>query len=189
MAIRSIRNSKGFSVLDLVMTVGAAGIVLAFAIPKIASAVQEFRLRSATNLLADLMARAKMQAVAENTLCSVVVDSANYRLGIISYNAGVAVNTSWVSMPWGITFGLPGSVTAPMTGAPTASTISFPVQTGKTTVFQQDFLSTGFPNVAAGAVNAIYFTNGKHYGAVTLTCVGSIQLWQWDGSTWRSGHY
>jgi type II secretory pathway pseudopilin PulG len=184
------QNWRGFTILDLVVTVAVAGIVMAFAVPKIASSVQEFRLRSATNLMADLMARAKMQAVAQNTTCSVVIDTVGSQVGIMTWDASEnPVRTDYVPLPSGISFGQPaGTIPGPMTGAPTASNVSFAGQTGHSGVYQQNFTSKGFPNVTAGTIHAIYITNGRSYGAVTLSCVGGIRLWVWDGSSWRGGH-
>jgi Tfp pilus assembly protein FimT len=190
--MRSGRQSTeaGFSVVETTVVVVVAAVVIAFAAPRMTNAMREFRLQSATQMMADMVARAKMQGLVNNTTSSLVVDTANNRLGFTTFDPGTntANGTTWVPLPQGITFGRPQTAGAPMTGAPTSASISFAAQNGSTSVFQQDFTSKGFPNVTAGTVHAVYLTNGKSYSAITLTSVGGVRLWRWDGSNWYSGH-
>jgi Tfp pilus assembly protein FimT len=190
--MRSRRQSTeaGFSVVETAVVVAVAAVVIAFAAPKMSNAMKEFRLQSATQMMADMVARAKMQGLVNNATSSLTIDTANNRLGFTTFDPGTntANGTTWVPLPQGITFARPQSAGAPMTGAPTSASISFAAQSGSTSVFQQDFTSKGFPNVTAGTVHAVYLTNGKSYHAMTLTSVGGVRLWRWDGSNWYSGH-
>jgi Tfp pilus assembly protein FimT len=190
MRSRCQRPEAGFTVVETAVVVAVAAVVIAFAAPRMTNAMKEFRLQSATQMMADMVARAKMQGLVNNATSSLTVDTVNNLLGFTTFDPATnkANGTTWVPLPQGITFGRPQGSGAPMTGAPTASSISFAAQDGSTSMFQQDFTSKGFPNVTAGTVHAVYLTNGKSYSAITLTSVGGVRLWRWDGSNWYSGH-
>jgi Tfp pilus assembly protein FimT len=177
--------AAGFTILETAIVVLIAGVVLAFATPKIVNAMREYRLNIAMHQTADLIQRVKTQAVADNHKSSLVVDTGNRRFGIVVYDSsGTVVRTDYMPMPQGITFATPTGVTAPFNGVPAAQSVSFPAQGGSTTVFQQDFNSRGFPVVAAGAINALYLTNGSSYGAITLNSVSGTRIFRWEASQW-----
>ncbi|PYP83935.1 MAG: hypothetical protein DMF61_21630 [Blastocatellia bacterium AA13] len=189
MFIRSSQagNARGFSVMETTVVVAIAGIVLAFAVPNITNALREYRINAGMRQVADLVHRARMQAIANNTQTSIAVDSANNRAGIIVFNADGTINrTDYIPFPYGVSFGRPTGVTAPLTGVITNKNVSFPAQGTSTTIFQQNFNSRGFPVVAAaGAINVLYFTNGKTFRALTVNSVGEARRWSWDGTTWQ----
>jgi len=116
------------------------------------------------------------------------------RIGLVRYQSnGTTVDSiDYTPLPQGISFAVPANVTAPVTGAPTSSSVSFPAQGSSTTVFVQDFNSRGLPIVTAGAINAVYLTNGKTFRAVTVNCVGGVRKWSWrivhdDYGEWNDG--
>lgn len=162
------------------------GIIAAFAAPRVVEGMREYRLNMAMRQVADLVQRVKMQAVADNRKASLVVDTANRRIGFITYDASNNVlSTQYAPLPQGIDFAIPANNVEPMTGAPTTSAVSFPAQGSSTTVFQEDFNSKGFPVVAAGAVNALYLTNGRTYRALTLNSVAGLRTFTWQNNGWR----
>jgi prepilin-type N-terminal cleavage/methylation domain-containing protein len=185
---RLATKESGFSLLEVTVVCLVAGIILAIATPKITRAMREYRLNVTVRQLSDLMQKAKAQAVAENRKASLVVDSANRKVGLIVYDENqTIIRTEYVPLPQGVTFVRPANLTQPITGAPIDKDISFPAQNGSTTVFQQDFTSRGFPSVAtAGAINTIYFGDGTNYRALTLTSVGGIASWQWRDNGWKT---
>lgn len=179
------RNCDGITILETTIVVLIAGVALAFAAPRIVSAMREYRLNIAMHQAADLIQRVKSQAVSDNHKASLLVDTANRKFGVVVYDtSSIAVRTDYVPMPQGISFATPSGLTAPVAGAPTSQAVSFPAQSGSTTVFQQDFNSRGFPVVAAGAINALYFTNGVSYGVVTVNSVSGIRLFRWEAGQW-----
>lgn len=178
-------RESGLTILETTIVVLIAGVVIAFATPKIVSAMREYRLNIATRQAADLIQRVKSQSVSDNHKASLLVDTANRRFGIVVYDAGgTVVRTDYFPMPQGITFATPSGLTAPIAGAPTSQAVSFPAQSGSTTVFQQDFNSRGFPVVAAGAINALYITNGVSYAVVTVNSVSGIRIFRWEAGQW-----
>ena len=190
---KSRKQEHGFTMIETAVVVLIVGAVIAFAAPRITNAMREYRLNAAVRQIADLIQRAKTQAMSDNKSVTLRVDTANNRAGIVVLdNAGAELRTDYVQLPQGITFSMPANVTAPMTGAPIARSVSFPAQGTSTTIFQQDFNSRGFPAVAAaGTVNAIYLSNNRTYRALTLSSVGGLRAWAWVGGQWvdtRTSH-
>lgn len=184
-----VRQERGFTTIELAVVVLISGIVIAFATPKIMSAMSEYKLNMTMRQLADVINRAKTEAVSENRRASLVVDTYGKRMGLIVYDeAGTVVRTEFVTLPRGISFTKPSAAIAPIANAPTSSSVSFPRQGASDTVFQQDFTSRGFPAVAtAGAINALYIGNDRSsYRALTLTSVGGLRTWWWNGTGWVS---
>lgn len=190
MRLDKTRNERGFTLLEITVVVLLAGIVTAIAVPSIVNSLREYRLNAAARQVSDLVQRARMQGIANSTRASVLIDTAGSRVGVVSYNADGSVNrTDYFSLPSAVSFQRPSSVTAPLTAAPTSADVSFPAVGGSSTLFQQDFNSRGFPIVAtAGAVNALYFTNGRSFRAITINSVGAMRTWIWQESsqTWAS---
>lgn len=178
-------KQSGFTLLESAVVVLIVGTVIAMATPKITTAMREYRLNIAMRQMADLVHRVKTQAVSDNRKASLVVDTSNNRMGIITYDVtGNVVSTSYAPLPIGVTFERPAGVNAPVSGAPTGQAVSFPAQNGSTTIFQQDFNSRGFPMVNAGAINAVYLTNGSTYRAVTMNSVSATTIFRWEGDQW-----
>lgn len=183
---KSRKQEFGFTLLESAVVVLIVGAVVAFAAPRITNAMREYRLNLAVRQIADLIQRAKTQAMSDNTNATIRIDTANRRAGLVVRDKnGAEIRTDYIPLPQGITFSMPANVAAPMTGAPIARSVSFPAQGGSSTLFQQDFTSRGFPAVAsAGAINAVYLTNNRTYRALTLTSVGGIRTWTWQTNQW-----
>jgi prepilin-type N-terminal cleavage/methylation domain-containing protein len=178
-------RQSGFTLLEAAVVVLIIGMIAAFATPKITNAMREYRLANAVRQITDMVHRAKTQATSENRRVTLRVDTAARQVGLVVYdNAGAEVRTDYVPLPQGVTFAMPANVTAPITGAPTARSVSFPLRTGSTTVFEQDFNSRGFPTVAAGTVNAVYLSNSRTFRAITINSVGGIGSWGWQTNQW-----
>lgn len=186
MVQKSCNKEAGFTFQEIAVVVLLVGIVIAFAAPKITNAMREYRLDVGIRQTVDAFKRAKSQAVANNRISSLVADTANNRIGLLVFDdAGDVVRTDFVSLPDDIVFALPPEVVAPMTGAPTSSSVSFPLQEESTSLHQQDFTTRGFPDVATpNAINAVYLSNGISYRAVTINSYGGIRTWWWRDGAW-----
>jgi len=172
--------------MEAAIVVLVIGIVAVFAAPRIVDGMREYRLNMAMRQMADLVQKVKMQSVSDNRRATLTIDTANRRIGMITYDASNNVlSTQYAPLPPGVSFAMPANNVAPMTGAPIANAISFPAPGGSTTVFQEDFNSKGFPVVNAGAINALYLTNGRTYRALTLNSVAGLRTFTWQGSSWR----
>lgn len=185
MSTETRRQESGFTILESAVVVLLVGAVIAMATPKITGAMREYRLNVAMRQMADLIHRVKTQAVSDNHKASLVVDTANNRMGLIVYDInGTVVRTDYSPLPLGVSFATPSGVNAPVAGAPTSRPVSFPGQDGSTIVFQQDFNSRGFPQVNGGTINAVYLTNGVTYRAVTMNSVSATTIFRWEGDQW-----
>jgi prepilin-type N-terminal cleavage/methylation domain-containing protein len=175
------KQDRGFTMVEVTVVVVIAGAILAFATPRITNAMREYRLNAAMRQVSDLVQRVKMQAVSDNNRSALVIDTAGRRIGQVYYQAdGTTVDhIDYTPLSQGVIFAAPANVTAPVTGAPASSAVSFPAQGSSTTVFQMDFNSRGFPMVAGGAINSVYLTNGSTFRALTMNCVGAVQKWSW----------
>jgi type II secretory pathway pseudopilin PulG len=186
-ATHNERTVRGFTVMEAAVAVFIVGLIAAFATPKIMNAMRQYRVGIAARQVSDLIQRAKVEAVSQNRNVTLRIDTANNCAGLVIRDAaGAEVGVQYVPLPQGVRFVLPsGTVPAPMTGAPTSASVSFPAQSGSTTIFEQDFNSRGFPAVTAGTINAIYIGSyNRSYSAVTLNSVGGIRTWSWSGSQW-----
>lgn len=182
------KQALGFSLVECLIIFAIIATVLSIATPKITKAMRDYRLNITLRQLSDLIQKAKVEAVSENRKASLVVDSANRKFGLIVYDDNLNVlRTDYIPLPDGVVFARPAGVTAPLSGAPTTSDISFPAQSGTTTTFQQDFTSRGFLKVAnPGDIQVIYFGNGADYRAITINSIGGIQTWKWNTTIWKS---
>lgn len=185
--IRTNDSTRGFTTLELTIAVLITGVIAAISTPKIINAMREYRVAIAVRTMTDLVQRAKVQAISENHSVALRVDTANNRAGLVVYDAnGAEVRVDYHPLPQGVTFVMPAGVTAPVTGAPTASSVSFALKGGSTTIYEQSFTSRGFPAVAAGTMNAIYVgSNSRSYRAVTMNSVGGMRTWEWRTNQWQ----
>lgn len=188
MFIRTNDSARGFTTLELTIAVLITGVIAAIATPKITNAMREYRVSIAVRQITDLVQRAKVQAISENHTVALRVDTANNRAGLVVYDANnnnTEVRVDYIPLPGGVTFAMPAGVTAPVTGAPTARSVSFALKGGSTTIYEQSFTSRGFPAVAAGTMNAIYVgSNNRSYRALTLNSVGGMRTWTWRTNQW-----
>jgi Tfp pilus assembly protein FimT len=173
--------------MEAAVVVAIAGLIAAFATPKIVSAMREYRVNIAIRQMADLIQRAKTQAVSDNRTITLRVDTANNKAGIVTLDAaGAEVGVQYIPLPQGVRFVLPtGTVPPPTTGAQTTLSVSFPAKSGTTNIYELGFNSRGFPAVSAGTVNVIYLGSySKTYAALTMNSVGGMRTWKWSGSQW-----
>ncbi len=187
MFIRINDSARGFTTLELTIVVLITGVIAAIATPKITNAMREYRVSIAVRHMADLVQRAKVQAISENHSVALRVDTANNRAGLVVYDANNnEVRVDYIPLPQGVSFAMPAGVTAPVTGAPTDRSVSFALKAGSTTIYEQSFTSRGFPAVVTGTMNAIYVgSNNQSYRALTLNSVGGIRTWIWRTNQWE----
>jgi prepilin-type N-terminal cleavage/methylation domain-containing protein len=190
MSKRTRHLERGFTLIEISVVILIVGAIVAIAVPRITNAMREYRLNIAMRQFADLVQRVKTQAVSDNLRSGLAIDTGGRRLGLVHYLVdGTVDRIDYVPMPQGISFAVPGNITAPVTGAPTTAAVSFPPYGTSTTVFVQNFNSRGFPIVAAGAINAVYMTNGNTFRAVTVNSVSGVRKWSWSAVNDSDGHW
>lgn len=188
MSIEINRRESGFTILETAVVVLVAGVIFAIATPKFVNAMREYRVSMASRQLADLIHRAKTQAVADNRRVAIRLDTANNRAGVVVYNDdGTEMRTEYIPLPQGVSFSRPSSAGAPVTGAPAERSVSFGLKQGSSTVYEQQFNSRGFPVVGSPTtIHALYVGNGKAFRAITLTSVGGLRSWKWKDTQWTN---
>jgi Tfp pilus assembly protein FimT len=175
--------------ISIVLVIGS--VIMAFATPRITNAMRAYRVNIATRQVTDTLKRVKMQAVSENKLTALVVDTANGQAGMATLNDdGTVKETYYIPLPQGVIFERPSVSTNPA-GVPASltSAVSFSKYGSSGSIYKQDFNTRGFPVVANGSdAVCIFVGNGKDYRAITMSSVGGIRLYKLDGSTWTAMH-
>jgi Tfp pilus assembly protein FimT len=187
MTDKNRKLEQGFTMIEVAVILLIGGVVMAFASPKITSAMRTYRINVATRQVVDTLKRVKTQAVSENKRTALVVDTANRQAGMALLNTdGTVKDNYYVSLPQGIVFQRPSVATNP-TGVSSSLTtaVSFSKYGSSGEVYKQDFSSRGFPVVANGSdVVCIFVGNGKDYRAITMSSVGGIRLYRLEGTNW-----
>lgn len=86
--MNTMKNSSGFTLVELLMVVGLIGIVSAIAVPALMAEMPTYRLNGAARqVMSDLLA-ARMQAVSQNNQFVVTFDADNHRYTILDDDDG-----------------------------------------------------------------------------------------------------
>lgn len=181
MISRPNKTESGFTVLEITVIVAMAGIVMAFAAPRITSAMRQHRLNIATRQIVDTLKRAKVQAMSENRLSSVAVDLDTNQIGTVVFNDDGTVNrVDYIPLAEGISFQRPPDVANP-DGSVSDVLVSFGEQDG---LYRQDFTSRGFPDVAFGTNISLFVGNGEDFRAIVMSSVGGVSVFRAEDGAW-----
>lgn len=181
-------GQRGFTLLELILTVGVIGLVCAVAIPITDSALKGNRLRSDANAVRNFVGLAKMRASSRSTRARVHADlrANTYSLEVWDRTAGTWVNESGTrSLSTGVTFGF-GSLSTPPPNTQVAIGLSPECTAGLTaadTITQSaciTFNSRGLPIDASGNLfprHALYVRGEPGVFATTVTSTPLIRFW------------
>jgi len=163
---RGVKNEKGFSILELVVTIAVIGVMASIAIPSFSSWIPNYRLRNAAMDLHSNLQLAKMQAIRDNSTCSIEFDeeAQSYQL---RDNADTEIKTvNLASYGSDITFG------------------HGPAPTGEDIEYEGSRVT--FDSQGMGQSGYIYLENKKKDRCfrVGSMLTGIIRLEKWDGSDW-----
>jgi prepilin-type N-terminal cleavage/methylation domain-containing protein len=181
-------KERGFTLVELMMTVGVIGIVCAVAIPITDTSLRVNRLRGDATALRNLVGLAKMRASSQSTRARVRVDlGANtYALEIWDRTGGAWVNDNGIRpLSTGVTFGFGTLDTAPPNTQVTIgmSPECTPGLTAAGAVANTaciTFNSRGLPVDADGKLykrHALYLRGTTGVFATTVTSTPLIRLW------------
>ncbi len=188
-----MKDSKGFSMLELMVTIAIVAIVSAIAIPSFIKWLPDYRLRGAATDLFSNMQWARMYAIKQNKSCAVFFSVANnqYYIGTDSGVTGdwtqvVVTNPPKLvqlgSYNSGVQFGK-GNATAPVGGGSFGNMVSY-LYTSPTTGATATILVFD----SRGLANAgwVYLTNdqGDAYAVGTQTS-GVVMLQKYLGGQWQ----
>jgi len=195
-----VRKYRGFSLLEMVVSVAILMILMAISAPYLMNAVYAMRLRYTAVDLSGLMQKARIDAVRKNTFYSIqqatvgggqiiyFVDESPARSGTISPAYPQVAISNQITVHFGTGSGAPGE-TAFVTNlgfTPDASSVL------------PNFNARGLPCLTAGATcpqipggGFVYFiSNTGMYGstnwaALAVTSSGRVQVWGYDGTNWN----
>jgi prepilin-type N-terminal cleavage/methylation domain-containing protein len=188
-------NSRGFSLLELMIVVGIIFILAALSVPRMMSQVNAIRLRYSATDLSGLLQRARMEAVRKNRYYSLQNVAGTPQMEqVIDENSAVVTSIPPAQMGQNVTV-LFGSGS----GAPGEA--AFITSLGFTSIASSaavpSFNARGLPCVPAaqtcyplaGQGFAFFLSNTIATGtvgwaAVTVTPSGRCKVWTYDGATW-----
>jgi prepilin-type N-terminal cleavage/methylation domain-containing protein len=182
-----VHNQRGFSLIELMMTVGLIAVVTAIVIPITEASLDVNRLKGDATALRNLVSLAKMRASSQSTRARVYAD-----LGANSFALEVWDRTTntWVTqnvrpLANGVTFGFGALATSPLD--PQLPTVMSPQCTAGLTAADAidntaciTFNSRGLPVDADGILfpgHALYLRGDIGVYATTVTATPLIRLW------------
>lgn len=90
-----LKNSRGFSLMELMIVIAVIGILAAVSIPMMLSVIQASQTRGAAQELVTIVNQARQLAVTQNTSYRVDVDTLGNRLRFCSGTAACTDATAW----------------------------------------------------------------------------------------------
>lgn len=179
-----MKNSKGFTLIEVIIVMAMIGIMAAIAVPTINSWLPNYRLKSAARDVYSTMQKARMLAVKANKDTAVIFIPATSKYELCdewdSASTSCSGNTEsfdFTLMPNGIGYGHGNSTTSVSGGAFPADEVSYSSPVNVAT-----FNSRGLGN--AGYVYLDHQNNTSTYAIGSLSS-GSIRILKWQGGAWE----
>lgn len=193
------KHNRGFSLLELMITVAIILIVAALTVPTLMTQIYSVRLKYSATDLSGLLQRARMEAVRKNSFYSVqtvagnpveeqVVDKTTTAVASIP----PAMMAQSVTVAFGAGSGAPGE-SGFITG------LNFTGGAASAVGGLPSFNARGLPCIAAGGATCtstpgqgfVFFLSGTSassgstgWSAVVVTASGRCQVWAYDGTNW-----
>jgi prepilin-type N-terminal cleavage/methylation domain-containing protein len=184
-----IRQSDGFSLLEIILVVGLIGVISAIAVPMLGNAIANFRLSGDARSVSNAAAVAKMRAASDFSRVRLYVNL-SARTHQIQRWTKAAPDCCWVteggitSLHSGVSFAFnpvtqPPPSTQATIGQAAECTDDEGTAIANTACFM--FNSRGVPINSTGAPtggNALYLTDGSAVYSVTIAATGMLRMWR-----------
>ena len=195
------KQSSGFSLIELLVVVSVMLIVAAFAIPTLSTTLDSFRVRGTVSSAANLIQRARTQAIKVNQSQRIHFATVASRVTVFvtnSNDAAVAPVRTDKQLSSQIEFPYQFSIGALPAGGPTLLTGNLMWGSTLTPKVNVDpyFNSRGLPclpdpvtQVCAPTTGFVYYykyTTGRsaRWAATSISPAGRIESWYWNGTAW-----
>jgi prepilin-type N-terminal cleavage/methylation domain-containing protein len=184
------RPARGFSLLELMIVVGITLVVAAIAIPSIATAVYNVRLRAGASSVSGLIQTGRMMAVKKNRTYKVRFSTVgSSALAYVDLNDD---GSPQATEPQVQTGGTVVKSAAPTGTAPPPLDSTYLGQNPATGDPDPYFDSRGIPHPVGSTTTlwlAYYFTDNRPvstpgWAAITISPAGRVKTWFWTGSAW-----
>ena len=182
-------DSRGFSLIEMMMVVAIMGVLVAITVPMSGNAIRYLKLSGDARELSNATAVAKMRAAAKFTQARLYIDISGKTFSVQTYDkttatwsteGGATLLSSTVSFGYGpITSAPPNTQTTIDQSPPCLNSASPPVAVANTSCVI--FNSRGIPVDTTGsptALDAIYVTDGSAVYGITIAATGFIRTWQ-----------
>jgi prepilin-type N-terminal cleavage/methylation domain-containing protein len=186
-----MQDSRGFSLLEIMVVVALTGVIAVIAVPMMGNTLGNFRLNGDARGLTNAVSLARMQAAANFTQSRLYVDlsAGKYHLelyqktgtpGWVWQGGATALSSSGESWGYGVVGSAPPNTQTTIGQAPQCQDTSSPPNAiGNTACLI--FNSRGIPVDTSGAPTAgyaLYITDNTAVYGVTVSATSTIRLWR-----------
>jgi prepilin-type N-terminal cleavage/methylation domain-containing protein len=187
-----LRDSRGFSLIELLMVVGIMGVLAAITVPMSGNTIRYLKLSGDARELSNATAVAKMRAAAKFTQSRLYVDIAGRAFYVQTFDkttdtwtteGGSTSLSSTVSFGYGPITTPPPNTQTSIAQAPLCQNLAgsppAPVDVANTACVI--FNSRGIPVDGTGSptgLDAVYVTDGSAVYGITVAATGFIRTWQ-----------
>lgn len=180
------QRDGGFTILELLIVLTVLGVVMAMALPSMASSMSAFRLKGDAQAVNNLVSLAKMRAAARFTRARVRLNLPQNQYFLETWDRA---NDTWVrrdgvnATQSGVTFGFGGLATPPPATQPEIAMSAECADDDGALIADTaclTFNSRGVPVDGGGAPtgqNAFYLTDGTGVYAITVTATPLVRFW------------
>jgi len=197
-------SKAGFSILELLVVVAILLVVAAFAVPTLTTTLDSFRMRGTLSSIANLVQRARTQAIKKNTSQHIHFVTVNNQVVTFVTDAndpaGVPVAADpflsdqlWLPGQFSLSVAPTGAgAPPPLTGASMWGTALVPNTSPQDPYFNSRGMPclpdpvTGVCSPTSGFLYYYQYTRGGtiRWTATSISPAGRIQSWFWNGTGW-----
>ncbi|HSW39722.1 MAG TPA: GspH/FimT family pseudopilin [Acidobacteriota bacterium] len=172
-------GSRGFSLVELSISLAMIALLASFAIPMLSSSLRDMKVISDTQSIATSLTYAKLQAMAQMTSwrLSFDIDDNRWHIERFDRDAGVFVMERAVNT---LSDGVSSSGIAFVDESGSAPT-GFPAESSSNITFS----SRGIPIHAEGP-GIVYISNSNRDYAVSVSISGKVDIWRHQHGQWVS---